>query len=77
MRGNHRCRVNHCSALYNGRTKEYLGHQTFQFDPKAWENEYSSFAKLTLEIGKVVSAERAGLLSLVPEIANVISKEQR
>ena len=74
---NYRVRATVGIALYNGRTKEYLGHQTFQFNPKAWENEYTTFAQLALEIGKVVSAERAGLLSLVPEIANVISKEQR
>ena len=74
---NYRVRATVGIALYNGRTKEYLGHQTFQFDPKAWENEYATFAQLALEIGKVVSAERAGLLSLVPEIANVISKERR
>ena len=74
---NYRVRATVGIALYNGRTKEYLGHQTFQFDPKAWENEYTTFAQLALEIGKVVSAERVGLLSLVPEIANVISKERR
>jgi hypothetical protein len=74
---NYRVRATVGVALYNGRTKEYLGHQTFQFDPKAWDNEYTSFAKLASEIGKVVSAERAGLLSLAPEIANVISKEKR
>lgn len=73
---NYRVRVTVGIAIYNGRTKEYLGHQTFEFDPKAWENEFTTFAKLALEIGKVVSAERAGLLSLAPEIARVISKEQ-
>lgn len=74
---NYRVRATVGIALYNGRTKEYLGHQTFQFDPKAWANEYTTFAQLAQEIEKVVSAERAGLLSLVPEIANVISKESQ
>jgi hypothetical protein len=74
---NYRVRATVGVALYNGRTKEYLGHQTFAFDPKAWDNEYTTFSELSKNIDKVVAAERTALLSLVPVITEVISNESR
>jgi hypothetical protein len=61
-------------ALYNGRTKEFLGRQTFSYWPKKVP-EYHTYSGLEENIGRAMPVLRVGLLELVPAIANVISKD--
>jgi hypothetical protein len=74
---NYRVRATVGVALYNGRTKEFLGRQSFQFNPNAWQNEYTTYAQLAKDIDKVVPAVRAGLMSMVPSIVDIISRENK
>lgn len=63
-------------ALYNGRTKQFLGQQTFAFSASAWQDEYTRYDTL-VEAGPVaVGQMREALLSLVPEIVAVVSRSQ-
>jgi hypothetical protein len=74
---NYRVRAIVGIAIYNGRTKEFLGRQNFSFDPSAWQNEYASYSQLAKDIDTVVPAVRTGLMSLVPTIVDIISKENK
>lgn len=72
---NYRVRATIGVAVYNGRSKEFLGMQNFMFDPGAWNNEFTTYTSLADAITTAVPAMRQGLLSLVPEIADVVSKQ--
>lgn len=71
---NYRIRASVGVAIYNGRTKEYYGRQSFEFSPKAWENEYTTYSALESDIEHVVPNVRAALLSQVQKICDIISK---
>lgn len=62
-------------ALYNGRTRQYLGMETFRFNPQAWRNEFSTYDGVAKSLATVVPAMREGLLSLAPTIADVVTKQ--
>lgn len=72
---NYRVRASVGIAIYNGRTKEYYGRQMFEFSPKAWENEYTTYSALESDIERVVPTLRAALLSHVQNICDVIAKQ--
>lgn len=63
-------------ALYNGRTRQFLGQQTFAFSATAWQDEYTRFDSL-MEAGPVAANQmREALLSLVPQIVAVVSRSE-
>lgn len=72
---NYRVEVTVGVALYNGRTKQYLGMETFRFNPKAWDNEFTTYSGLAASIPTAVPAMRAGMLSLAPTISDIVSKQ--
>ncbi|UMR29588.1 hypothetical protein MJ904_21420 [Massilia sp. MB5] len=63
-------------ALYDGRTKQFLGQQTFSFSASAWQDEYTRYDSL-VEAGPVAAGQmREALLSLVPQIVAVVSRSE-
>lgn len=65
-------------ALYNGRTKEFLGHQVFGLGGPSLggDNSYWKYANLVADIPGAIPALRAKMLAHVPEIADLISKRK-
>lgn len=58
-------------AMYEGRTRKFLGWQAFHTDQnKLWYARYDSLLK---DIGKAAPAQHAALMSLIPAVANTIS----
>ena len=63
-------------ALYNGRTKKFLGQQTFVFSASASKDEYSRFDSLMAAGPVAANQMREALLSLVPQIVAVVSRTE-
>lgn len=63
-------------ALYNGRTKKFLGTQTFVFNSTAWQDEYARFESLVAAGPVATNQMRDALLSLVPQIVSVVSRTE-
>jgi hypothetical protein len=63
-------------ALYNGRSKQFLGRQTVWFVSSDARFEYSSYDSLVADLRAAAPALRQALLSLVPDVANVIAGKQ-
>lgn len=74
---NYRVRATIGVAAYDGRTKQFLGMQAFRYNPDAWRNEFTTYSGLVDGIPVAVDAMREGLMSLVPEIVDTVSKQQR
>lgn len=66
-------RVGVAVALFHGRTREFIGWQAFAFEATSRDFEYSTYDKLAADVEKAAPALRTALLSLVPEIAEIIS----
>jgi hypothetical protein len=58
-------------ALYDGRTRKFLGWQAFQSDQnKLW---YARYDSLVADIRQAAPAQHAALVSLVPQVSDAIS----
>lgn len=63
-------------VLYNGRTKQFLGRQTFIFDAPIAGAAYNTYDGLLADSPKATGLLRAALLSLVPQVVNIVSKQE-
>lgn len=70
---NFRRQANIGVMVYNARTKEYLGAQSFYYESPMWEHEYNRYDSLVADSVVASGAMREALLSLVPQIVNAIS----
>ena len=60
-------------ALYNGRTRQFLGRQTVWFVSRDTRFEYSRYDSLVADLPAAAPALRQALLSLVPDVAEIIA----
>jgi len=60
-------------ALYNGKTKQFMGRQTIRFKPNDSALEYHTYSGLVEDIPKAAPALREALLSLVPQIVDIVA----
>lgn len=60
-------------ALYNGRTKQFLGRQNVWFVSPAARFEYSTYDALVADLRRAAPALRQALLSLVPDVAEIVA----
>lgn len=60
-------------AIYNGRTKEFLGKQTLYFGGTSLQINYGSYDSLIEHLDEAIPALKEALLSLVPETVDIIS----
>jgi len=63
-------------ALYNGRTKQFLGRQNVWFASTGGSSEYSTYDGLVADLPAAAPALRLALLSLVPDVASIIAGKQ-
>lgn len=64
-------------ALYNGRTRQFFGRQTLRYMPADSRFEYSQYAALVDDLPAAAPALREALLSLVPELVEIVSARKR
>lgn len=58
-------------AMYEGRTRKFLGWQAFpSYENKLW---YARYDSLVDDLDKAAPAQRAALMSLVPQVSDAIS----
>jgi len=67
----YRRKVSVSMALFNARTKAFIGMQTVRFSPSDSKFEYSTYDGLLSDMDNAAPALRKALLSLVPQIVNV------
>jgi hypothetical protein len=60
-------------AVYDGRTKQFLGRQNVWFVAKDGRFEYSQYDSLVADLRAAAPALRQALLSLVPDVAEIIA----
>jgi hypothetical protein len=60
-------------ALYNGRTKQFLGRQNVWFVSSDARFEYSTYDALVADLRGAAPALRQALLSLVPDVASIVA----
>lgn len=60
-------------ALYNGRTKKFIGKQTIKFAATDSSYMYSNYDDLVKDLPAAAAALRLSLLSLVPQVADIVS----
>jgi hypothetical protein len=60
-------------AIYNGRTKQFLGKQTLYFGGTSLQINYGSYDSLIEHLDEAIPALKEALLSLVPEAVDIIS----
>ncbi|MCY0915103.1 hypothetical protein [Massilia antarctica] len=60
-------------ALYNGRTKQFLGRQTLEFSNSGFDYQYMKFDTLVGDIPAAAPALRDAVLSLVPQLVDLIN----
>jgi hypothetical protein len=61
-------------AVYDGRTRQFMGKQTFEYSTSAWQGEYATYGSLLNDTPVATALLRDALLSLVPQVAAVVSK---
>lgn len=61
-------------AVFNGRTKEFLGKQDFVYSTSAFRGEYNTYGGLLDDSVAATALLRESLLSLVPQVADTIGK---
>ena len=61
-------------ALYNGRTREFLGWEAIDFD-NSGTSSYSQYNSLVTELPTLAPLMRDALMSLVPRVAQLIAGE--
>lgn len=71
----YRRKVGVAVAVFNGRTREPIGLQTFEFEPADGKHEYRTYDDLVDDIAHAAPALRTALLSLVPDIARTVAAE--
>lgn len=60
-------------ALYNGRTRQFIGRQTVRFNAPDSRFQYHQYDALVQDLSQAAPALRDALVSLVPEVADIIS----
>ncbi|HEX8611658.1 MAG TPA: hypothetical protein VF800_10260 [Telluria sp.] len=60
-------------ALYNGRTKQFLGRQTLVFSNGGFAHQYMKYDTLVGDIPVAAPALREAVLSLVPQLVDLIN----
>lgn len=60
-------------ALYNGRTKQFLGRQTLVFSNAGFSYQYMKYDTLVNDIPVAAPALREAVLSLVPKLVDLIN----
>lgn len=60
-------------ALFNGRTKQFIGRQTVWFVAPDSRYSYSRYDSLVADLPAAAPALRQALLSLVPDVADIIA----
>lgn len=60
-------------ALFNGRTKQFLGRQIFAFKAPDSKFEYYSYDGLVNNLSEATPALKDALLSLIPQITDVVN----
>lgn len=60
-------------AMYNGRTKQFLGRQTVWFSAPDVRFEYSRYDDLVADLPAAAPALRQALVSLAPKVADIVS----
>ncbi|NHZ61204.1 hypothetical protein F1735_02595 [Massilia sp. CCM 8694] len=60
-------------ALYNGRTKQFLGRQTLVFSNGGFAYQYMKYDTLVSDIPVAAPALREAVLSLVPQLVDLIN----
>lgn len=60
-------------AMYNGRTKQFLGRQTVRFTAPDSRFEYSRYDSLVEDLPAAAPALREALLTLPPQVADIVS----
>ena len=60
-------------ALYNGRTRQFLGRQTVWFVSPDARFEYSTYDALVGDLPRAAPALRQALLSLAPDVASIVA----
>jgi hypothetical protein len=63
-------------ALYNGRTKQFIGRQTIFFRAPDARFEYYRYDLLVQDLSQAAPALRDALLSLVPAVANTVASRK-
>ena len=63
-------------VLYDGRSKRFLGRQNVWFTPHDGRFEYSKYDHLVGDLRAAAPALRAALLSLVPQVADIVSPKR-
>lgn len=72
---NYNSKVGVAVAMYNGRTREFIGWQAlYTKENELW---YARYDSLVADIAKAAPAQAHALMSLVPQVANVICGEQQ
>ena len=64
-------------AMYNGRTRQFIGWQAFEFKPSDRAFTYLTYDSMVSEVDKAAQALRSALLSLVPQVVRTISGESQ
>lgn len=59
-------------VIHDGRSKEFLGSQSFFYDSPAFQNQYTLYTSLAADAEGATSAMRSGMLTMVPQIADAI-----
>jgi hypothetical protein len=63
--------------MYNGRTRQFIGWQAFEFKPSDRAFTYLTYDSMVSEVDKAAQALRSALLSLVPQVVRTISGESQ
>lgn len=66
-----------CIALFNARTREFLGWQAVYFNGPNERFSYSTYTGLVADLNLAAPALHQAFLSLVPEVVRIISAEKK
>jgi hypothetical protein len=64
-------------AIFDGRTREFVGWQAFRFSPRDDKFDYLTYSGLVADVDKAAPELRTALLSLVPDVVRVVSGTPR
>ena len=70
-------KVGICIALFNGRSREFLGWQAIYFSGPDEGFSYIKYDNLVADLDKAAPALHKTLMSLVPEVIRIISAEKK
>jgi hypothetical protein len=61
-------------ALFDGRSRSFLGWQAIPFDPPFGQFSYPTYDELVADLDKAAPALQEALMSLVPQVVAIVSK---